>query len=267
MFEEYLNNLRSSGKRYFTFAQVIADLNTSVNSAKSGLYRLKNEGKLITPAKGLYVIVPPEHQPQGSIPAEELAPILMKYLKAEYYVSLLSGAAYYGASHQKPARFQIITNKRIKHPLTFGQIKLEIIHKKSLAELPVRDIVVNTGYLKVASPELVALDLLTYPNRVGGLSHIATILSELIEAIDIDKLITLAAMVGEKAWLQRLGFILEKIDSMDEEKQAQLIARLQTYLDGKMSVFIPLASELPKTGYPRMKKWKIIENTDIEGDL
>lgn len=263
MFMEYLDNLRSSGKRHFTFKQVISDLGISINSAKSGLYRLKNEGKIITPAKGLYVIVPPEYKSYGSLPAEELVPILMQHLQVDYYISLLSGAGYHGASHQKSARFQIITNKRSKHPLEFGQIKLEMIYKKSLTGLPVQDIVVNTGYLKVASPELVALDLLTYPNRVGGLNHIATVLSELVEAIDADKLIRLAEMVGEKAWLQRLGFILEKIDSMDEAKQVKIISRLQEYLDGKMFVFIPLASELPRTGYPRIKKWEIIANTEI----
>ncbi len=267
MFSEYLDQLRSLGRRYFSFKDIIKDLKVSENSAKSGIYRLKNEGKIISPAKGLYVIVPPEHQIQGSIPAEELVPILMKYIEADYYISLLSGASFYGAAHQKPARFQIISNKRIKHPLEFGQVKLEIIYKKSLANLPLQDFTVNTGYLKVASPQLVVLDLLSYPAKSGGLNHIATVLSELIEAIDADKLIELAEIIGEKAWLQRLGFILEKIEFMDEEKANQLIERLQKYLTGKMVAFVPLASELSNTGCSRNKKWMIIENTNIESDL
>lgn len=267
MFIEYLDHLRSQGKRYFTFQQAIDDLNISVNSLKSGLYRLKNEGKLITPSKGLYVIVPPEHQPYGSIPAEELVPILMKYLKIDYYVSLLSAATFYGAAHQKPACFQIVTNKRIKRPLKFGQVKLEFIYKKSLSDLPLQDVAVTTGYLKVASPELVVFDLLNYPNKSGGLNHIATVLSELVEVINSNKLIALANQLGEKTWLQRLGFILEKINSMDEDKVLRLISKLQEYLDDKLLTYVPIASELPKTDYPRIKKWKIIANTDIESDL
>jgi AbiEi antitoxin C-terminal domain len=71
----------------------------------------------------------------------------MKYLEAEYYVSLLSGAEFHGAAHQKPARFQIVTNKRIKHPLEFGQVKIEIVYKKDLTNLPIQDFTVSTGYL------------------------------------------------------------------------------------------------------------------------
>ena len=110
MFFEYLDTLRMSGKRHFTFQGIMHDLQISEASAKSGLYRLKKANKIITPIKGLYVIVPPEHQPYGSIPAEELVPIIMKHLKADYYVGLLSAGLFFGATHQKPARFQLITN-------------------------------------------------------------------------------------------------------------------------------------------------------------
>lgn len=263
----YIKQIRQRGKRYFTLDQLISELKLSKNAALNAIHRLKVKGDLITPAKGLYVIVPPEHQLQGSVPADELVPILMHYLNADYYVSLLSGAQYHGASHQKPACFQVITNKRIKHPLEFGQVKLGIIYKKSLAKLPTQEVTVATGYLKLASPELVIFDLLSYPNHAGGLNHIATVLSELIEVIDADKLIQLAEIIQEKAWLQRLGFILEQIYPEDERKVLLLVDRLQKYLEGKMFVFVSLASELPKSSYPRIKKWRIIANTDIESDL
>lgn len=105
------------------------------------------------------------------------------------------------------------------------------------------------------------------PTKSGGLNHIATVLSELIEAIDADKLIALGKKLKEKAWLQRLGYLLEQIDPIDKEKAKSVIDKLEKYLNNKMSVFVPLASELPKPGYPRIKKWGIIANTDIESDL
>lgn len=269
---KYLDNLRSSGKHHFTFEQALNDLNVSVNSAKSGLYRLKKAGKLITPAKGLYVIIPPEHQPYGSIPAEELVPILMNHLKADYYVSLLSAAQYYGASHQKPGYFQIISNKRVKHALKFGQVKIELIYKKSMAQLPTQNVVVNTGYLKVATPELVVFDLLHYRNQSGGLNHIATVLSELIEKIDANKLIELADKFKSKGWLQRFGYILEQIisraiDDISEKKINNIINKLQQYLNGRIKTFIPLIPEISKAEFPRIKKWMIIANTNIESDI
>jgi predicted transcriptional regulator of viral defense system len=263
----YLKELRKQGKRSFTLEQLIKNLNISKNAALNAISRLKAHGDLISPAKSLYVIVPPEHQPQGSIPAEELVPILMNYLKIDYYVSLLSGAQYYGASHQKPGRFQVISNKRIKHPLEFGEIKIELIYKNYLKDLPIKTVAVSTGYLKIATPELLSFDLLSYPTRCGGLNHIATVLSELIEAIDIDKLLDLAEILKEKAWLQRLGFILEDLNTIDDEKVRNIIDKLEQYLHKKKSSFIPLASELSKTGFPRIKKWMIIKNTNIESDL
>ncbi|MBX9704542.1 MAG: type IV toxin-antitoxin system AbiEi family antitoxin [Silvanigrellaceae bacterium] len=266
-FPNYLKVIRQAGKHYFTLKQAMSDLNLSANATLAAIHRLRARGDLISPAKGLYVIVPPEYQPQGSIPAEELVPILMHHLKADYYVSLLSGAQYYGASHQKPGCFQIISNKRVKHPLVFGQVKIELIFKKTVDELPTQNVTVRTGYLKVATPELIAFDLLSYLSRSGGLNHIATVFSELIEAIDIDKIIQLADKLGEKTWLQRLGYILEQLDPMDKEKVEFIIFKLQQYLNEKMKVFAPLAPELPKIGCPRIKKWMIIANTDIESDL
>lgn len=267
MFSEYLEKLRMSGRRHFSFQEIIRDLDISTNSAKSGLYRLKKENKIITPIKGLYVIVPPEHQSYGSLPAEELIPIMMKYINAEYYVALLSAATFYGAAHQKVFKFQVITNTRITHPLEFGQIKIEVISKKNLSDLPTQNFTVNTGYLKVASPELVAIDLLEYVQRCGGLNHVVTVLSELIESIEIKKLIELADKINAKYQLQRIGYILENIEIMDDDKKNEIINGLAQYLEGKMERYVPLASNISGAGSPRCKKWKIIENIKIESDL
>jgi predicted transcriptional regulator of viral defense system len=267
MYYEYLESLRSSGRRHFTSKEIRKDLNLSDVAARSGLYRLKRDGKVISPLSGLYVIIPPECQPFGSIPAEELVPILMKYLKADYYVGLLSSAAYFGATHQKPARFQVISNKRIKHSLQFGQVVIELIYKNSLSNLPIQDFVVSTGYLKVATPELTAIDLFKYSNRAGGISHIATVLSELIENMDAQKLITLAENIDELCQLQRIGYVVEKIDVMDEEKKYNFLTYLAEYLQENKRTYISLVPNMPITGAARHSKWKIIENTDFESDL
>lgn len=263
----YLKNIRQKGERSFTLSQIMADLNLSKNAALNAIHRLKMQSDLMSPARGLYVIVPPEHQSYGSIPANELVPILMEYLQVDYYASLLTAAQYYGASHQKPHIFQIVSNKRTKYPLEFGQVKIEIIYKKSLANLPVKNVVVKTGYLKIATPELTAMDLFLYPKKSGGLDHIATVLSELVEALDADKLIELAKISGGVLWLQRLGYVLEKIEPMDIDATTIIIQKLEEYLAHTKHSFIPLTPELPKTGCSRSKKWMIIENTTIESDL
>ncbi len=267
MYLEYLNDIRSKGQRSFSIDQLINDLEVSYEAAKSGLYRLSHDKKIISPAKGLYVILPPEYLLLGSLPAQELVPILMNYLNADYYVGLLSAANYYGASHQKSGNFQIITNKRMNNNFTFGQIKLEIIYKKSLNLSPKQNIAVPTGYLNIATPELVIMDLFLYPRKSGGLNHIATILSELVDAIDPEKLIALAKLTKEKFWLQRLGYILEKIETMNDKKQQKIIDKVCFYLKDNMRGYLALDGSIAITGMKRNDKWHIAENTTIESDL
>lgn len=265
--QSYIKDIRKGGKRYFTTKDIIKQFQVSNSYARVALHRLIKSGDIISPARGLYVIIPPEHQPHGSIPPQELVPLVMKYLGANYYVALLSAGLFHGATHQKPARFQVILDKRIKHPSTFGGVEIDYIYKKSVLKLPTQDFTVATGYLKVATSELTALDLLKYPDHAGGLNHIATVFSELIEVLDSVKLIDLAKDTQAEYQLQRIGYILDHIDVMDEEKAEIMINALALHVQKNKPNYLPLASEISKIGYPRCKKWRIIENAEIESDL
>ncbi len=270
-FSEYLKDLRKSGRLSFTVDEAASDLGISKLNTLSSICRIKKRGEIISPAKGFYVIIPPEHQLQGCLPAAQLVPILMQHLQVNYYAGLLSAAMYHGATHQKPNSFQVISDKQIRKSLKFGQVNIDVIYKKSLANLPLKEIAVDSGYLKISSPELTSMDLLLYPERSGGLNHIATVLSELTESIDLKKLIELAKISNQKFWLQKLGYILEKIDVENLEHKQEIINGLQDYLSSDKKLvaknFVPLAPEIPIKGYPRCKKWMIIENTSIESDL
>ena len=265
--QSYIKDIRKDGRRCFTILDILEQFHVSNSHARVALHRLLKTGDLISPARGLYVIVPPEHQPHGSIPPQELVPLVMQYLGANYYVALLSAGLFHGATHQKPARFQVISDKRIKHPSTFGDVEIDYIYKKSVLELPTQDFTMSTGYLKVATPELVALDLLEYPNHAGGLNHIATVFSELVEVLDPIKLINLAKDTRVEYQLQRIGYILDHIDVMDEPGAEIIINALAHHVQEHKPSYLPLASEISKIGYLRCKKWRIIENSEIESDL
>ena len=265
-FSDYIKWVRSNGYSAFTTEEALSYLKITKNAFNCGMYKLKKKGEVISPAKNLYVIIPPEYQSMGCIPPAELIPLIMKHWNLNYYVCLLSAAVYFGASHQKPQVFQVMTNKQLK-PFIFGKVKIEFIFKKSLNDLPIQKQVVKTGYLTIASPELIAFDLLNYPRQSGGLNPTATVLSELIEFLNPEKLMDLVKRAPEYAWVQRLGYILEHIDSMDLEKQAKIINGLKRYILSKTIKSTPLASELPSKGYIRDNDWKIIENTTIESDL
>lgn len=266
LFSNYIKKLRASGRRYFTINEAVIELAEDKKNLLACVYRLKKKGELFSPAKGLYVMIPSEHYNLGSIPAAELVPILMQYWKLNYYAGLTTASMYYGSSHQKPQTFQIVTNKQIHRQLIFGKIRIECVYKKNLSRLPTQERITETGYLKISSPELTAIDLLLYPAKAGGLNNIATILAELIEAIDPSKLIMLIDIIKEKSWIQRLGYILDNIETLDEDKKKLLTVKLQDYLKSKKLFYIPLVAEEPILEAPYCKKWMIIENLKIEQD-
>jgi predicted transcriptional regulator of viral defense system len=265
-FNNYIKSVRAGGHLSFTLQDVVSKLGISPNAVNCGVYKLKKKGDIITPVKNLHVIIPPEYQSIGCLPAPELIPILMKHLKLSYYVCLLSAAVYHAASHQKPQIFQVMINKQLKS-IVCGKVKIHFIYKKLLEDLPIQKVTVKTGYLNVATPELIALDALLYPKQAGGLNHIATLFSELVESLNVNKLVQLLDQAGYKSCVQRLGYILEHIETLDEEKKEKIINGLDKNIKKRNMTFIALASELPTAGQPKDNRWMIIENTNIENDL
>jgi hypothetical protein len=114
---------------------------------------------------------------------------------------------------------------------------------------------------------LIALDLLNYPNHAGGLNYIATVFSKLIEALDPIKLINLAKDTCAEYQLQRIGYILDHIDVMDEKNVEIMINVLAYHIQENKPNYLSLASEISATDYLRCKKWRIIENSEIESNL
>lgn len=267
MFDEYLKKLQVYGRLYFTVEDAVKELGMPKENIYNVISRLKKKGELISPAKGLYVIVPDEHSMEGCIPAEALVPILMKHLKIPYYAGLLTAAMYHGATHQKPSIFQVVTTKRFKKDLHIGKIRIAFLYKQSLKDLPTQTVTVDTGYLVISTPEVTAMDLFLYPDKSGGINHIATVLSELVEVLNPKKLIALAKSSKSQVWIQRLGYVLDSIDSFVPKHQKKVIYALSNYITTNSFSYKALTAKLPTTNCKRSEKWKIIENITVESDL
>ena len=266
LYQNYLKDMRAAGKRSFTLGELIHMTGKSRSNVLAAIYRQKKEGNVISPVAGLYVIVPPEYQKIGSLPPSLLIPLIMNYWKEDYYVCLLSAGEFYGAAHQKSQSFQVMMTKQHRD-IVCGRIQIEFLKKKSITGLEIQKKVVETGYLNISSPEVTAMDLMQYVLRSGGINHVATVLSELIEAIDVKKLIELINTQTEKYWIQRLGYILEKIDPVDTDKRDLIVLELTKYLSSLKLDYIPLIPSMAFIGKPYDKDWKIIENAEIESDI
>lgn len=257
---EYIQQIATIGRYHFTSQEAEKALGISRKALNMALIRLRKKGMIATPAKQFHLFIPPEYTMSGCLPPEQFIPHLMKYWKLPYYVCLLSAAEYYGAAHQKPRYFQVMTTIN-KSDLQCGQAQVCFIKKANISETLYKTFNTVRSVVAVSTPEITAMDLINYPWQSGGLNHVATVLAELAETMDKDKLVQLAKKSKQPAWIQRLGYILTIVG------HSELANGLKNTLQHKKKRVIPLNSDLPMTNYPRDHNWQIAINMKIESDI
>ena len=60
-----------------------------------------------------------------------------------------------------------------------GRVRVEFVARKNIAEIPTMQKNTMRGVLRVSTPEATAFDLVGYAGHAGGLSNVATVLSEI----------------------------------------------------------------------------------------
>lgn len=256
---KYILELAASGRHHFTTAEAVEWLGSSVPTVRAALRRLKAKGEIADPHQGVYVIVPPEYRRLGCLPADQFVPQLMHHLGEAYYVALLSAAELHGAAHQRPQSFQVMV-KANRRALECGKVRVQFVARKHLDRTPVSEKNTQRGPLRVASPEATALELVGYADQCGGLDNVASVLSELVEAVDPQKLVDTAALCPI-VWVQRLGYLL------DAGGHRELGDVLVPHVKEHAHVVAPLVRAKTKTGAERVERWKLAINATVEPDL
>lgn len=256
---DYLVDLAARGRHHFTTEEAAAALGRSVPAVRAALRRLKSKGEIADPHRGFHVIVPPEYRRIGCLPAEQFIDQLMAHLQEPYYVALLSAAELHGAAHQRPQALQVMlgTNRR---PIVCGQVRVQFLARKDMAQTPIVTRNTQRGPLRLASAEATALELVGYADLCGGLDHVASVLAELGEVLESERLL---AECGRSpiAWVQRLGYLL---DLTGHEVLAQsLVATISTRARG----VAPLVRSATRTGMRRDMRWRLAVNASLEPDL
>lgn len=259
----YIEDLQSKGRYTFSLDQVrekFKDMNSE--AIRSGLYRLSRKNKIASIHKGFYVIVPPEYVSRGLMPVVSFIDQLMSYLKKPYYVSLLSAAALHGAAHQQPQEYFVMVEAPVlRSKLTKGH-KINFIGKKKILSDGIISKKTQTGYIKVSGPELTALDIVLFESRIGGLNRVATLLDELLDEVDPEKLKVLLKKDIPIAIVQRLGYLSDKV--LGKKKIA---ASLRNWIKNKKLLRVPLEAGGKRSEFPVDADWKIIVNAEPESDL
>ncbi len=261
--EEFVDELRSDGKYSFTWSDVKNRFRPSSDAIRQSLHRLRKKKKIVQVRKEFYVIVPPEYSSTGIIPPSFFIPDLMNFMNREYYVGLLNAASYYGAGHQQPQEYYIIAGPPTIRPIINNTLKINFCKKKSWDNRFVIDQKTDAGYLKLSSPELTALDLVFYQDRVGGFDRISTVLQELSEQIKPNALRDCSMSYEVTSVVQRMGFLLDNILELSE-----LVKPLKKSFNKSKSFPVLLNTKGPKTkDMKTVNDWNIIANIKVEPDL
>ena len=257
--KEYITGLAASGRYHFSSAEARSAIGVSAAAAKLALNRLSKQGAVASPARGFYVIVPPEYRSLACLPADQFVPSLMQRLGLSDYACLLSAAQYHGAAHHRPQEFQVMVPKN-RRAIQCGAVRVVFVARKRLRDVSVQEFNTPRGPIRVTTPEATAVDLAGYTHRAGGLGQVATILAELAEKIDPNKLAA-AAKTAPIPWAQRLGYLLARVGA--GEKTAALKAYVRSHArDSTM-----LLNSARRGRARRDPDWKLYVNTRVQAEL
>jgi len=262
---EWVELLQSKGAYSFAFESARRELKGYTEVALTrALSHLSGKGKIISVYKGYYLILPPQYARKGILPPPLFLDDFFQFLGRSYYVSLLSAAAYHGASHQQPQEYFVMTGFPVMRATQKRGLKINYVSIDRIPSRLLEKRKTEAGYLFISNPVLTATDLIQYERRIGGMNRAAIVLYELIDALkpsDFNKDVIEHANLTT---LQRMGYLLEYACSSSGISDAlfNILKR------NKRRLFrIPLKASAPTKGFSSDNRWKVIANTEIDIDL
>ena len=212
---DYLLALQAEGRLTFTRDEAIAALAVTDGAFLKAAARLQKRRMLLNPRHGFYVAVPPQFLSWGAPPPSWYIDALMRHEGRPYYVGLLKAAELHGATHHAVMEFQVVTDRQLRR-VRAGRSWITFHFRRDLDSVlaGVVERKTDTGTMKVSSPELTALDLLRYIHVAGGVDAVATVLADLGDKVDGNKLAAMAAHF-DRACVQRLGYLLDRLGHAD----------------------------------------------------
>ena len=261
--DQFIFVLQANGRYSFPMEEAREKTGKTATAVKRELDRLKKKGIVVAVRKGFYTIVPPEYSQTGLMPPELFIHPMMKWLDKSYYVGLLSAASLHGAAHQQPQELFVITKKPALRAIEKKGYRIRFFTKKNWADEGILDIKTDTGYIKVSSPELTCIDLVSFYKTIGGLNRAVTVIQELLSELHPGSFKKMVQNEIQTVIIQRLGYILSWC-----EAPQKLVQVIENELKSRKTFWVHLLpGKQKKPDAPKNAQWKIIENTTIETDL
>ena len=258
---EWIHSREIRGKSTFSVADVKdAFAERPSKNINTELSRQVSRGRVQSVYRGFYVIVPVQYQLKGVIPPAYYVDGLMEYVGKPYYLGLLSAASMHGATHQRAMKTQVMTVvPRIKE--SGKNSLLDWNYRQEIPEAFVMKKNAEIGTLRYSGPELTAVDLVQFASHVGGYQRVATVLAELMDSVDMEKMGELLRFTTV-ATIQRFGYLLEYVLSRQDQADA-LFQVLKT--QGSWNSIL-LSNDRDRRVSAPANRWHVNGNIDIEVD-
>ena len=256
---DFIIELRSNGRYAFSLAEVRSRYNQSAEAIKKALQRLRSKQEIVLIRNEFYAILPPEFRRKGMLPPSLFVADLMKFLGRDYYVGLLTAAACYGAAYEEPPGFSVVTRKPSLRDIDTRTLTIDFNIKKQWSAEDTIQKKVGTGFMNVSSPELTALDLVFFFDKIGGFHHISKVLERMTASMDAQKLVSAAQRFYQVTTIQRLGFLLSEVLNK-KELSAPLAGYMKTL--NYFPVLLQPEKRKPKSMIAK-NDWKVVKNVDI----
>jgi predicted transcriptional regulator of viral defense system len=263
--EDWITDRSKRGKVTFSRQELTVEFShLSQQTVKNNLALLIKKGMIFPVFRGFYSIIPVNYSLMGIVPPEFYIDDLMKYLTRPYYVGLLCAAMFYGAAHQKPQIFSVITVLPPLRDTTKRNTRISFIStRKTIPQSWLKSLRGENGDFQVSMPELTAVDLITFQKETGGLNRACTVLYELMDVVRFGKLDRTFFEYVPTASIQRLGYLLE--NELNHSKQAEILYS-KARINGCKFQKIPLKYSKPTVNCEVDTKWQIIINEQIDID-
>lgn len=263
--KDWINYREKRGEITFSYEEVEKAFPSIISQAvKNALNRLVKKIEIMSVWKGFYSKIPVSYALRGTVPPELYIDNLMQYLNRDYYISLLNAAVFYGAAHQQPQDFSVIISyPTLRNTIKKGNKIIFTATRKPIPQNYLKSHRTEYGNILVSRPELTAADLITFQKKIGGLNRACTVLYELAESIDFEKLDKNFFNFVPTSTIQRMGYLFE-----NELKQSVLANELYNKAKKYNCKFQQKPLKIGKSieNCKTNKKWKILVNELIEID-
>ncbi len=258
---EFIREREIRGQVTFPLNEVREATGLSAKTVITELQRQASRGRITIPYRGFYVVIPPQYALKGVVPPTYYINELMKAVGKPYYVCLLSAAAFYGAAHQRAMQTQVMTvAPRIKPSGMNAQLNWN--YRQQIPQELLLSRNTEMGVVLYSNAELTAVDLVQFAGHIGGIQRAATVLAELSETIDIDRMDKVFQYTSSTA-LQRFGYLLEYVLEKTEQadKLYDLLKASHPHLKSIM-----LSNAAPDNPNAIENRWQVAVNVEIELD-